>query len=162
LIKPVNSQFLISLNRANPIAFIRVIIGIVLFSIILPSLKIQLTYQLIAGYILLLLFGLLIMYSSWFIVATLLIWFDRLSNLISLMYNITSMANRPTEMYLKISSYLIYILPIILISAVPSRFLLHKTTSYELIIFGILTASILGISIIFWRYALRSYTSVSS
>lgn len=155
LLKPINSQFLLSVNRINYMAFVRIIIGTIILYITSSKMHLMLNSELLGTYSMLLVCGVLIMYASWFIVSTLLIWHDRLSNLLSLMYNITSMANRPTEMYLKISTYIIYMLPIVLIATIPTRYLLHKTTNNEIIMFILLTVIIVSVSIWFWKIALK-------
>ena len=162
LLKPINAQFLVSVNKINLIAAVRIVIGGILLTSIKNQLQLNFTPQILLGYIFLLILGMLIMYSSWFMVSTLLIWFDRLSNLISLMYNVTSMANRPTEMYLKISTFIIYLLPIVLIAVIPTKYLLHKATANEITLFIILTFIMFISCVALWRYALRFYTSVSS
>jgi len=85
LLKPIDSQFLISLWIVNYASLTRIILGIGLTFYFLHQLNIVLSPFIVVSYILITAMSLILLYSIWFIVATLTIWFPRLSNIVEFM-----------------------------------------------------------------------------
>ncbi len=163
LLKPIDSQFIMSMRWVNYTSIFRIFIGIIFLIYILQNFSIGLDPFTIGIFFLLLLVGLLLLYSIWFTVATMLIWFPRLSNIIDLMFSVSGMTRYPGELYKHASEYLfLFLLPITLVVATPVKFLFRRTTVFDILELFIFTLIFFVFSRKFWKFALRFYTSASS
>ncbi len=162
LLKPMDSQFLLSMRWINYTAAIRIVLGISLLIYFMHALSIVLTWFSFISFFLLLVVGIVLLYSLWFIVATLLIWFPRLSNLIELMYTVSGMTRFPGELYKNASAYLfLFLLPITLIVTTPVKFLVRRATAIDIIELLVFAFVFFVLSRKFWKFALRFYASAS-
>lgn len=160
LTKPLDSQFLLSTFIVNYTSLLRVLIGIIFVLYMVQKSGAQINALQISGFVLISFFSITLLYSIWFIVITFTVWFNRLFNLADLMFTISSVTGKPAEMYRVFSEYLfLFLLPLIVIVVTPARFLIRKMTFEEMVILMIFSLSIFYISRIFWKFALRFYTS---
>lgn len=163
LVKPVDSQFLISVWWVNYTSIIRIAVGVAFLAYFLHSLPISLTPGVVIAFIVLTFIGLLLLYSVWFIVTTLIMWFPRMSNIVELMYSVSGLSRYPGEMYRNVSPYLyFFLLPFFVVVATPVRFIIQKTSWIEIVELLGLATILFYISRKFWKFALRFYTSASS
>ena len=162
LIKPVNSQFLISLTYINPTGFLRVILGSVFVSYLLFVNHISISPISIVFFILFLLMGIILLYAFCFSILTLTIWFPDLTNIIGLLYAVDSTVRYPQEMYRTMGSFFFLVLPLTFVVVPAVQVLLGKARVEDVIGSIFFTVVFLLFSMFFWHYALRSYTSVSS
>lgn len=110
----------------------------------------------------LLIIGILLLYSLWVIAATLMIWFSELSNLVESLYTISGMARFPTDMYRGLAGYIfVFILPITLVVTIPTKVLLQRALTGDIIQLISFTLLFFFVSRVFWKFALRFYTSAS-
>lgn len=162
LIKPIDSQFLLSFWIVNYTSAFRVCVGVLVMLYMLFLSHIPLTLGGIIGFILFMVLGVIILYSTWFMFSTIIIWHTTLSNIVGMLYQINTVAAYPQEFYRGVNSYLsVIVLPLALIVAVPVKAMTHKITmieSLQIITLGII---FLFISRRFWKFALRFYTSAS-
>lgn len=164
LIKPIDSQFLLSFSYINYGGFIRVFLSMVFVWYILSfHLNISITIFDSIFFILFLILGISILYFLWFIILTLTIWYPHLSNINALMYSIDSVIRYPQQMFRQFGNILFFLVfPLTLVVAVPSTILLHKITLYD-VLTVLITVVISGyLSRTFWKFALRYYSSASS
>ncbi len=160
LLKPLDSQFVVSLWLVNYATFIRFIISLIFTGYFLSKNGIALNFRHLIFLTVLLLLGFIILYSLWLFVMSLLFWFTRLTNVVELMFSITGMSRYPGEMFSSFSKLLFYaIFPLIFIVFVPTKIFLGKFQLYELLMqVGLALAMFIG-SRKFWKFALKSYTS---
>ncbi|MBI3385690.1 ABC-2 family transporter protein [Candidatus Gottesmanbacteria bacterium] len=162
LLLPVDSQFSVSVWEINYTRLIRILIGAILFVLLLPSLKLQISVAGFAIFFILFLIGLILQYTIWFMVSTLTIWFTRLSNLTELMYSVTGMARYPREMFKQLADYVfVFLLPITLIIITPVKVLFQKASASDVFVLLTVTAGLFYLSRRFWKFALRYYGSAS-
>jgi len=163
LTKPVASQFLASFWIIDYANIFRVIIGGLIMWYLLVRMQVLITLINILGFFSLAFFGLVILYSIWFIVSTLIIWFPRLSNLVDLLYNLNGLTRFPPDMIYGLKNFfLLFLVPFTLTVALPTKALFNKVLSGD-IFFLVTTSFILFYtSRQFWKFALRYYTSASS
>lgn len=163
LVKPLDVQFLLSVSWVNYTSISRILLGFGILVYVIMTAGIQPSVVEVVSFIVLLGIGVVLLYSVWFIVATFIIWFPRMSNVIELMYTISGMARYPGEMYRNALGFLFFVLlPIILIVTTPIKLLVSKGSLQDiLLLLGFATACLL-ISSTFWKFALRYYTSASS
>lgn len=163
LLKPLDSQFLVSFWLFNFPGLFRVFAGICFMLYIVIHFTLPITVSGAMVFFLFLIMGLLLLYSIWFIVGTTVFWFTRLTNLVELMYSVSGTSRYPREIFEKTSWFLfILILPVSFIVITPVRTLLGTVGPAEVTGLFMCTFSFLAFSRWFWRYALRSYGSASS
>lgn len=163
LLRPLDSQFSLSFWWVNYTSLTRILLGGGFLWYIIHTSAIPVTAVSAASFIVLVSVGIFLLYSVWFIVTTLLVWFPRMSNVIELLYSISGMARYPGEMYRHALGYIFFLfLPLTLIMTTPIKVLVRKSASWEMILLVVFTICFFMISRVFWKFALRHYTSASS
>ncbi len=162
LTKPIDSQFLISCTIVSYTHIIRFFIGVGFLIFVLSQMHAVITPILIIICALLVVLSVLIIYSFWFLVMTLTLWFTKLSNLMDLLYEIKGITKFPQEVYKGASIYLLVALfPLTLVVVVPAKALLQKMLLGD-VVWPLFFAVVMFVAARkFWQYALRSYTSAS-
>ncbi len=162
LVKPVNVQFYVSLCFTRVYEIINLLPGIVLIGYALQSLG-GVSWE---GWLLLLggvICGLLIFYGLYFMCATLAFWFVQFNSLTSIYFVANSFLCFPTDVFGKNGSLVFtYLIPLGFIVTVPVRIFLAKDPPLFLILSVFFAALSLWLSVKFWNYALKHYTSASS
>jgi len=163
LLKPIDSQFLISLTNFGWAQIFRCLMGIFFMVYFINKFSIHVTLLNVFGFLVLIIFGLALLYSLWLIISTLLIWYPNLDNLVDILYTINGFARYPGEMFREINSFLIFfILPYTFTIATPTKALLNKILAGDVFTLLATCFCLFFISRFFWRFALRFYTSASS
>ncbi|MBI2033044.1 MAG: ABC-2 family transporter protein [Candidatus Levybacteria bacterium] len=162
LTKPVNSQFLISTTYMTLTGLFRVVLGALFLWYLLYIFNMPVNIFDVLLFMLLLGLGIILLYSLWFIVITLTIWYPNLSNIVGLMYAFDSTIRYPQEMYKQLQGVFFFIFPFTLVIIPATKALLHKVTIIEVLSLLLFSLVFLYLSNLFWRYALRFYTSASS
>ncbi len=163
LTKPADDQFLLSFWRFSYSSLARVLLGIGFTLWMIIKNEIALTLMGIIGFFVLMIVGIVIIYAIWFTTITLTIWFPRLSNLVHLLFLVTGFARYPAEMYYGLKTYILFfLLPIILVVSTPTKALLNKTLQGEVLDLIAFAIMLFFCSRLFWKFALKHYTSASS
>lgn len=162
LMKPIDAQFLTTCLNIGFGSTIRMVVGLITVGYLLFIMGVAVTPLTILTFIIMDFVSIVILYSFWFIVMTLTIWFTNLENLSNLLYDTNHTTRFPPEMYRGASIVLFVLLfPLTFILVTPAKVLLQKATPYDLILPIILATAMFSLSRKFWRFALRSYTSAS-
>jgi len=179
LLKPIDTQFLISLQRVNWSSLINFLAGGVLLAFSLGRLTsqaenpLQLTPAMFLMYPVYVLCGVAILYSLMISLAATSIWLGRNQTLYDFWFYITNFSRYPMEIYggtwgLPLRWFFTFLIPVLVVVNVPARVLaqpLRPDTSlgFGLAAFGLLATlgSLLVSRWIFLR-ALLSYRSASS
>ena len=163
LVKPVDSQFLISFWMINYSSLTRALFNLIILFYLLAKMQIAITLVNILGFFFLSIFGIILLYSIWFVVSTLIIWFPRLSNLVDLLYNLTGISRFPPEMIYNFKSFiLLFLVPFTLVIAIPTKVFFNKVFSGDIGLLVFLSILFFWLSRKFWQFALHYYTSASS
>lgn len=163
LLKPIDSQFTASCFFVSFPNLARSVLGLGLLVFYLNIRHITLTMPGVLGFLVLILFGLILLYSLWLFFSTLLVWFPRLTNIIDFLYTINGIARYPTEMFGEIRNFIVlFLLPFAITIATPVKVLVRGTLNGD--VAGLITLSIgmFVLTRLFWLFALRHYTSASS
>ena len=125
LLKPISTQFLVSVQRNSYNNIFRLFLGV---GILISGLS-QLGYHpnliQIISYIFLLVVGLIMIYSIWFMISTLAFYTDRLDNINEIFPAIRQVFQVPRTVYTGIfSTVFTVLLPVGLISSLPSEVLM--------------------------------------
>jgi len=163
LIKPISSQFLISFREIDIFRIFDGILGLILISYSLFKLSIIPTFGQWLLAILHLILSLIIVYAIWYISLTIVIWTTALWSWVSLTPNIFFFGQYPADIYKgKIRLLFLTVCPIIVVANFPAKTLLGKLSWHWVGYTFLLAVIFLTLSILFWKKALRFYSSASS
>jgi len=163
LVKPVDPQFLTSLWWFSYSSLVRILIGAGFVVYLFNIMHMVLTFLSVIKFIVLIGFGICILYAVWLLVCTLIIWQTNLSNLVDFLYTINIVIRYPREMFQTANPVVFYfLLPLTFVIITPTKALLGNMSYVDL--FGLIFFAVvfLFISRKFWNFALRFYTSASS
>lgn len=163
LIKPIDSQFAISLWWVNFSTVFRILMALGYTIWIIQSMHMVITFTSVLLSLGVAFVSLVLLYSLWFLILTNLMWFTNMSNLVLFMYSFESMARFPKEMLMQLVSFIFYaMLPLALVINTPARLLMQKATFEDLGILCVLSLLLWIAARKYWLFALRHYTSASS
>lgn len=163
LLKPADSQFLVSTRKIIFWKFLDISVGgaVIIFALsrlqIVPS----------AGQILLfgvmMLIGIVMLYAVWMTMITTAFWFVRVDNVSELLYTFFEAGRFPIGVFNGVIRFVLtFVVPIAFMTTFPAAVLLGKL-EWDYVWIGMgLAALLFLLSVRFWRYALRFYTSASS
>lgn len=163
LLKPIDAQFLLSTRHINYTSIIRIIFGIGLTWYFLRERIFAIQPIDVLLFFLFSICGIILLYSIWYMVTTITIWFSRLNNIVDVLFSISSVTRFPPEMYREFSFYVFaFLLPLVLIITTPTKFLLGRPDIVSVLGLFFLSVVFFIASRKFWRFALKFYTSASS
>ena len=171
LLKPIDTQFLISLRRIEWASLANFLVAAVLMAYALPRItSIEITFWRVALYLVYVSAGVLILYSLTIVLAAVSVWLGRNTSIYDFWFYITTFSRYPMEIYQGtlgdwLRGIFTFALPILIVVNVPARFLAKtmRTEYWYLAIFAIVATivSLLASRWVFQR-ALTSYRSASS
>ena len=166
LLRPVNSQFFVSLRfvSLDNLGHLVGALGLLVYGLSrLPALP---SAPHIAAYLFLLLCGVVLMYALSLMTMTLCFWLVRLDNLFVALETVFGIARTPIDVFRAFGPgaqfFLTYILPLAFLASVPVQALSNRLLSPALLVGPLLAAAFFLASALFWRHATRSYSSASS
>ena len=163
LVKPVNSQFMLSFQKMNPAYIGNVLLVLIWLTWSLHQLPGEFAWSRLLLLLVTIPCAVCITYGMRFFFSAMALIFTRAENINYIWYQIYRLATRPDTIYPPWLRYVILtILPMGFVASVPARLILG-TPDLLLIAAALgLAAIFLFLSSRFWRYALRFYTSASS
>jgi ABC-2 type transport system permease protein len=163
LLKPIDSQFWLSVRRLSLWGLPNVALGLGLVIYAISAGQVAVTISGAAVGAVLVLAGLLILYALGFALATTSIWFVKLYNITIAMSALLEAGRYPVQAYPWAYQVLFtFVLPVAFMTSVPAKALAGQIDTASVITaLGLAVGMGLGARW-FWRFALRSYTSASS
>jgi ABC-2 type transport system permease protein len=179
LLKPIDTQFLVSLHRVEWSSLVNLVTGLILLGVSLAKLMTRpddpwhLDWLAVLLYPVYIVMGVVILYSLMISLAATSIWLGRNQSLYNFWFYITNFSRYPMEIYrrgwgMPLWGFFTFVIPVLVVVNVPARLLaqpLHPRAWWEwpLAGFAVLAtiASLLGSRWVFKR-ALLSYRSASS
>ena len=162
LLKPLDSQFLVSSRNINILRFPDFLIGTGL--IIYASLRlssVQTPGVLVA--VLLILAGCASVYSIWFMLCTTAFWWVGVENITELFWGFFRAGQFPVTAFPGWGRiFFTFIIPVAFITTVPAEALIGRVKLEAALGSLGVAVLLLIVSRFFWRFALRNYTSASS
>ncbi len=162
LLKPINSQFLVSFRFINIWSFPNLLIG---WGLVLYGMSAMDTLEMftIVQFIFMLLPALMIVYSILCVLNTTAFWWVKVDNITMLFHIFFETGRFPITAYPKwIQIGLTFIVPVAFMTTVPAQ-AAFSVLSFKLILIGWGIAGIALLSShLFWRFALSKYASASS
>ena len=168
LVKPIDTQFLISLEKIQWSSLSNVLLATVLLTYGLVSIGYVPGPLQLVLYPLYVVFGVAIMYSFMITLGALSIWMVRNQSLYDFWFYITNFSRYPMEIYAgpygtPLRLLFTFAIPILIVSNVPAHIMTRPMDEWTLVPYGILaTAFALAASRWVFRRALLSYRSASS
>ena len=162
LSKPVNSQFMITLQKANTAIFGNLIIALSWFFYALNGLD-NFNYLRLFWLLFLIPCSLTVVYTMRFVFSTTSVIFTKSENLQFLWWQIYRLGMRPDSMYFPWLKWMILtVVPVGVIVSIPARALLDPPEYIYLIWPMFLGPMLIYFSHRFWNFALNFYSSASS
>ena len=161
LLKPISSQFWLSSRSISPWGMPDLIFGIVLIAYAGSKLGLGLNNYLISA--IPIFFGIMSLYSLWFMLGATSIWFVKIYNVTEVLRGLLEAGRFPMVAYpAAYRFFFTFIVPVAFLTTVPAEAMLGRSQVVWLVGAGALALGLLLASGIFWRFALRFYTSASS
>ncbi|MDX2216104.1 MAG: ABC transporter permease [Oculatellaceae cyanobacterium bins.114] len=161
LLKPINSQFWLSTRVVSPWGLPDVLFGLIVIVYAGTRLQLQPTAYL-AG-IVPLAFGLLSLYSLWFMLGATSIWFVKIYNVTEVLRGLVEAGRFPIVAYpAAYRFFFTFVIPVTFLTTVPAETLLQRGDATWVVGAAVLAIALLYTSRLFWNFALRFYTSASS
>ena len=163
LLKPIDSQFFISLKKVNPSGFLEIILG---FFLLIYCIKInQINFNL--GFLTLCLITIIcsisILYSLWFFISTTTIWFVKTWNATEVLRSFLYIGRFPLNSFsFSLRIFFSVFIPIAFLTTIPSEVFLGLSQLWKIFVEIIVAIVFLFTSRKFWLFALKFYTSASS
>jgi ABC-2 type transport system permease protein len=162
LAKPVNSQFMITLQKANTAILGNLILGTSWLIFALHGLD-SFNYLRLFWLLILVPCSLCVIYTMRFIFSASAVIFTRSENLQFLWWQVYRLGMRPDSMYFPWLKYiLLSVIPVGVIVSIPARALLNPPNYFYLLWPLVLAPVLIYFSHRFWKFALRFYSSASS
>lgn len=163
LAKPVNSQFIMSLQRACTPAVGNFFIASAWLTWALRGLPDGFSLERMLWFLVLIPCGVIIVYSGRFFFASLSMFFTRAENMQYLWYQVYRLGMRPDVIYKPWMKYVVMsVLPAALIASIPARAILEPPNRWLFIWSIFLAGFCFWLTTRHWRRALRAYASASS
>ncbi|MEO1403081.1 MAG: ABC transporter permease [Cyanobacteria bacterium J06635_1] len=161
LLKPISSQFWLSTRTISPWGIPDIVFGLGILFYAGHQLGLSPVSYLLG--IPPLLFGLLSLYSLWFMLGATSIWFVKIYNVTEVLRGLLDAGRYPIVAFpAAYRFFFTFIIPVAFLTTVPAQTILNRTEGSWLLGSVVLAAVLLQISRGFWRFALRFYTSASS
>lgn len=161
LLKPIRSQFWLSTHTLSPWGLPDLVFGGIIIGYAGERLGIGIDDYMLS--VVPLLFGLVILYSLWFMLGAMSIWFVKIYNVTEVLRGLLEAGRYPIAAYPSAYRFFFtFVVPVAFLTTVPAEAMLGRGQTTWLIGAAGLAVVLFLFSTWFWRFALRFYTSASS
>jgi len=165
LVLPVDSQFAVSTKQFGLDSILNAILGLVVVTVSLVQLRIVPSVPLVLLYLCALGFGVAIHYSIMLSLAAVSFWIVRAQGLVYGYFNFLNIARYPDVIFPRVFRFIFsWLVPVIIVANIPARLLIEPFEEPTWLVVQLVVAALgaLILSRVFWRFALRRYSSASS
>ena len=163
LLKPIDSQFFISLKKINPSGFLEIILGFCLLLFCIRLNQINLNFSFLTLSLITLICSICILYSLWFFISTTTIWFVKTWNATEVLRSFLYIGRFPLNSFsFPLRIFFSIFIPIAFITTIPSEVFLGLSQFWQIILEVIVAIIFIISSRKFWLFALKFYSSASS
>lgn len=161
LLKPISSQFWLSTRTISPWGLPDLFFGTILIFYAGNQLKLSIFNYLVA--VLPISFGLIILYSLWFILGATSIWFVKIYNVTEVLRGLLEAGRYPMAAYpVGYRVFFTFVVPVAFLTTIPAEAMLGRSQTTWILGAGVLAIALFLAAQWFWRFALKFYTSASS
>lgn len=162
LAKPVNSQFMVSLQRASTAMIGNLIVAGGWLAYSLWNLS-EFSPMRLLWLVILIPSGVVVLYVSRFLLSSVALIITRAENLQFMWYQIYRLGMRPDSIYVPwLKMILLSFVPVAIIASLPARALLDPPEPWLFIWSPVLAIILLWLSAKYWAFCLKRYSSASS
>ena len=163
LLKPIDSQFFISLKKINPSGFLEIILGFCLLLFCIRINQINLNLNSLILCLITIFCSISILYSLWFFISTTTIWFVKTWNATEVLRSFLYIGRFPLNSFsFSLRVFFSVIIPIAFLTTIPSEVFLGFSQLWKILLEVIVATVFLITSRKFWLFALKFYSSASS
>ncbi|HEY2615491.1 MAG TPA: ABC-2 family transporter protein [Chthoniobacterales bacterium] len=162
---PIDSQFAVSTKQFGLDSILNAILGGVVVIVSLSQLHVTPRAVAVLLYIVALAFGVAVHYSIMISLAAVSFWIVRAQGLVYGYFNFLQIARYPDVIFPRLFRFVFgWIIPVIIVANIPARLLIKPLGQPVWLMFHLILAGSIAfcLSRIFWRFALRHYSSASS
>ncbi|HIK18308.1 MAG TPA: ABC-2 family transporter protein [Leptolyngbyaceae cyanobacterium M33_DOE_097] len=161
LLKPISSQFWLSAHTVSPWGLPDLIFGALI--VVYAGTQLNLPFISYLLGCIPLLFGFVILYSLWFMLGAMSIWFVKIYNVTEVLRGLLEAGRYPMVAYpMSFRVFFTFVVPVAFLTTIPAEVILGRGEWSWLIAAALLAIALFYLSAGFWRFALRFYTSASS
>jgi ABC-2 type transport system permease protein len=162
LLKPIDSQFWLSTRRLSPWGLPDLVFGVSVLAYSGHVLSLSFTHLVLA--VVPIVLSITILYSLWYIIASTTIWYVKIYNVTEVLQSLLAAGRFPIDafppgLYRFVFSFIV---PVAFLTTVPARAMLGRAGYQSLLAATAFAVGLFVFSRVFWRFALRSYSSASS
>lgn len=163
LAKPVNSQFMCTFRRISTPFIVNFLLVLAYVTWAMQGLRQDWSAKDLAGYVLLVICGLAMLYAIRFFFAAIQIILHQAGNVGFLFFNVYRIGMRPDTFYPNFLRYFIlFVIPVGFVASVPSRSLVEGLDLTYILVGPAMALTMLVLSSFFWKFALKFHSSASS
>ena len=163
LIKPIDSQFFISLKKITPSGLLEIILGVALLCYCVGINQININLGFLFLCLTTLICSIVILYSLWFLISTTTIWFVKTWNATEVLRSFLYIGRFPLDSFsFSLRIFFSIFIPIAFITTIPSEVFLGLAKVWEILLELFVSGIFLMVSRRFWLFALKYYSSASS
>ena len=163
LLKPIDSQFYISLKKINPSGFLEIMLGFCLLLYCIRINQINLNLSFLALSLITIMCSICILYSLWFFISTTTIWFVKTWNATEVLRSFLYIGRFPLNSFsFSLRIFFSVFIPIAFITTIPSEVFLGLSQLWKILLEVAVAIVFLITSRKFWLFALKFYSSASS
>ena len=163
LLKPMNSQFMVSFRYVKSYALVSVVILLIMLTTLVSAYPKPIGIVNVIAFVFSLLMGTILWYGVDFIISSSCFWFKNFSVSGWLSHEILKFSTRPDSIYTGLLRKLLFsMIPMILIASIPTRTLLYGPNIQYLLWQLFIAMIFLLFTRIIWKRGLLRYESASS
>ena len=163
LLKPIDSQFFISLKKINLSGILEITLGICLLIYCIRINQINFNLSFLTLCLITIICSICILYSLWFFISTTTIWFVKTWNATEVLRSFLYIGRFPLNSFsFSLRIFFSIFIPIAFITTIPSEVFLGLSEFWKIFLEVLVALTFLFTSRKFWLFALRYYSSASS
>ena len=163
LLKPIDSQFFISLKRIAPSGILEILLGICLLLYCIRINQINFNFVFLTFCLITIISSICILYSLWFFISTTTIWFVKTWNATEVLRSFLYIGRFPLNSFsFSLRIFFSVFIPIAFITTIPSEVFLGTSELWKIFLEILVAMVFIYTSRKFWLFALRYYSSASS
>jgi ABC-2 type transport system permease protein len=162
---PIDSQFAVSTKQFALDSIVNAGLGGVVVVVSLAQLGLVPDLMSILLYLVALVFGVAVHYSIMLSLAAVSFWIVRAQGLVYGYFNFLNIARYPDTIFPRLFRMIFgWVIPVLIVANIPARLLIKSFGQPAWLMFHLVAAStiVFCLSRLFWRFALRHYSSASS
>jgi ABC-2 type transport system permease protein len=162
---PIDSQFAVSTKQFGLDSVLNAVLGGIMVIVALTKLAVVPSLTTIVLYLVAIGFGVAVHYSIMLTLAAISFWVVRAQGLIYGYFNFLQIARYPDVIFPRVFRLIFgWFIPVVIVANIPAKLLIKPLEQPAWLMFHLIVAGTIAflLSRVFWRFALRHYSSASS